>query len=29
LVAPDIPEAPDGDFEVFNLARDRGIDESF
>ncbi|XP_020291075.1 uncharacterized protein LOC109858344 [Pseudomyrmex gracilis] len=29
LVAPDMPEAPDGDFEVFNLARDRGIDESF
>lgn len=29
LVAPDIPEAPDSDFEVFNLARDRGIDESF
>lgn len=29
LLAPDIPEAPDSDFEVFNLARDRGIDESF
>ncbi|EFN72277.1 hypothetical protein EAG_14248, partial [Camponotus floridanus] len=29
LIAPDIPEAPDSDFEVFNLARDRGIDESF
>ncbi|XP_067203649.1 uncharacterized protein [Linepithema humile] len=29
LVAPDIPEALDSDFEVFNLARDRGIDESF
>ncbi|XP_006613616.1 kielin/chordin-like protein [Apis dorsata] len=28
-VAPGIPDAPDGDFEVFNLARDRGIDESF
>ena len=28
-VSPDIPNAPDGDFEVFNLARDRGIDESF
>ncbi|XP_072743228.1 uncharacterized protein [Anoplolepis gracilipes] len=30
LVAPDISgEAADSDFEVFNLARDRGIDESF
>ncbi|XP_017887758.1 uncharacterized protein LOC108629524 isoform X2 [Ceratina calcarata] len=27
-VAPDIPDAPN-DFEVFNLARDRDIDESF
>ncbi|XP_078033717.1 uncharacterized protein LOC144468260 [Augochlora pura] len=26
-VAPNIPDAPDGDFEVFNF--DRGIDESF
>ncbi|KAL6433673.1 hypothetical protein ACFW04_005743 [Cataglyphis niger] len=29
LVAPDISEVADSDFEVFNLARDRGIDESF
>ncbi|XP_076242045.1 uncharacterized protein LOC143184008 [Calliopsis andreniformis] len=28
-VAADIPDAPEGDFEVFNLARDRGLDESF
>lgn len=29
LVAPDKPEVPDGDFEVFNLARDWDIDENF
>ncbi|KAF7385763.1 hypothetical protein HZH66_011605 [Vespula vulgaris] len=28
-VAPDIPEPPGADFEVFDLARDRGIDEGF
>ncbi|KAL0122535.1 hypothetical protein PUN28_007323 [Cardiocondyla obscurior] len=29
LVAPDKPEVPDGDFEVFNLARDWDINENF
>jgi len=29
LVAPDKPEVPDGDFEVFNLARDWDVDENF
>ncbi|XP_024874301.1 uncharacterized protein LOC112456160 [Temnothorax curvispinosus] len=29
LVAPDKPEVPDGDFEVFNLARDWDIGENF
>lgn len=28
-VAPDIPGPPGADFEVFDLARDRGIDEGF